>query len=206
MRILKRIYDSELYTISIVALALVSLFLSITNKEDFWINIIFILDLIVATSIYIHFTPDKKVKGYFKLHFFDMVSCIPIQFLTLFKIFRLIRLVRISRLFKLKRMVSISNRITLSNIFKFDTFKELAIYLIIYLIGNAYIFQEVENVSTLDSFYWVITTITTVGYGDIYPTHTITKIMAMFLMIVGVAIMSYINGLIISFVIEQNKK
>lgn len=51
-----------------------------------------------------------------------------------------------------------------------------------------------------------MTTITTVGYGDVSPTHPTTKILSMFLMIIGVATMGYINGTIISVVVTQNKK
>ncbi len=114
-------------------------------------------------------------------------------------------MIRISRLFKLSRTANISHKISVSTLFKFDTFKELLIYLIIYLIGNVYIFKEIEHVSDLDAIYWVVTTITTVGYGDMSPTHSITKILAMFLMIIGVAVMGYVNGAIISIVMKQYK-
>ena len=135
-----------------------------------------------------------------------MISCMPIQFLSIFKTFRLVRLVRISRLFKLSRTTKLSRKITIYNLFKFDTFKELFIYLTIYLIASAYIFREIEHVSILNSIYWVVTTITTVGYGDITPTHDVTKILAMFLMVIGVAVMGYVNGVIISVVMGQYKK
>ena len=134
-----------------------------------------------------------------------MISCMPIQFLSIFKTFRLVRLVRISRLFKLSRTTNLSRKITIYNLFKFDTFKELFIYLTIYLIASAYIFREIEHVSILNSVYWVVTTITTVGYGDITPTHDVTKILAMFLMVIGVAVMGYVNGAIISAVMGQYK-
>lgn len=41
-------------------------------------------------------------------------------------------------------------------------------------------FKEFENVSIIDAIYWVMATITTVGYGDITPTHAITKLLACF--------------------------
>jgi voltage-gated potassium channel len=109
-------------------------------------------------------------------------------------------------LFKLTRTSNFSNKITISNLFKVETFKELLICLSIYLISNIYIFKEIEHVSNLDAIYWVIVTITTVGYGDISPSHPSTKIMAIFLMIIGVATMGYINGVVISAVIKQKPK
>ena len=134
-----------------------------------------------------------------------MISCMPIQFLSIFKTFRLVRLVRISRLFKLSRTTNLSRKITIYNLFKFDTFKELFIYLTIYLIASAYIFREIKHVTILNAIYWVVTTITTVRYGDVAPTHDVTKILAMFLMVIGVAVMGYVNGAIISAVMGQYK-
>ena len=186
--------------------SLFSLFAPLTDRQDLYIDVIFIVDLLLSTLIFIRYFDNKSYKEYVKHHIFDIISCIPIQFLSIFKTFRLVRLVRISRLFKLSRTTSLSRKITISNLFKFDTFKELFIYLTIYLIASAYIFREIEHVSILNSIYWVVTTITTVGYGDITPTHDVTKILAMFLMVIGVAVMGYVNGVIISVVMGQYKK
>ncbi|MCJ1990679.1 TrkA-N domain protein [Lactococcus piscium] len=175
MNILKKIYNSDFYTFIIVILALFSLFAPLTDRQDLYIDVIFIVDLLLSTLIFIKYFDNKSYKEYVKHHIFDMISCIPIQFLSIFKTFRLVRLVRISRLFKLSRTTSLSRKITISNLFKFDTFKELFIYLTIYLIASAYIFREIEHVSILNSVYWVVTTITTVGYGDVTPTHDFTK-------------------------------
>ncbi|MCJ1969189.1 potassium channel family protein [Lactococcus carnosus] len=206
MNILKKIYNSDFYTFIIVILALFSLFAPLTDRQDLYIDVIFIVDLLLSTLIFIKYFDNKSYKEYVKHHIFDMISCIPIQFLSIFKTFRLVRLVRISRLFKLSRTTNLSRKIMISNLFKFDTFKELFIYLTIYLIASAYIFREIEHVSILNSVYWVVTTITTVGYGDVTPTHDFTKILAMFLMVIGVAVMGYINGVIISAVMGQYKK
>lgn len=186
--------------------SLFSLFAPLTDRQDLYIDVIFIVDLLLSTLIFIKYFDNKSYKEYVKHHIFDIISCIPIQFLSIFKTFRLVRLVRISRLFKLSRTTNLSRKITISNLFKFDTFKELFIYLTIYLIASAYIFREIEHVSILNSIYWVVTTITTVGYGDITPTHDVTKILAMFLMVIGVAVMGYVNGVIISVVMGQYKK
>lgn len=206
MTVLKKVYDHDIYTIFIVVLALFSLFAPLSALQEFYIDIIFIIDLSLSTIIFINYSNTKNLKTYIKKHSFDMISCVPIQFFSLFKTFRLVRLVRISRLFKLSRTTKLSSKITIANLFKFETFRELMIYLAIYLIGNIYIFKELENVPTIDSIYWVMATITTVGYGDVTPTHMITKLLACFLMVIGVATMGYINGAIISVVITQNKK
>jgi len=44
------------------------------------------------------------------------------------------------------------------------------------------------------SFYYVVTTITTVGYGDISGTNTLERIICCFLMLSGVIAFSYATG------------
>ena len=48
------------------------------------------------------------------------------------------------------------------------------------------------------AFYWTITTITTVGYGDIVGTNTLERIFCSFVMIIGVISFSFAQGSIAS--------
>jgi voltage-gated potassium channel len=48
--------------------------------------------------------------------------------------------------------------------------------------------------SILEVFYWAIVTISTVGYGDITPHNIISKILAIFLIITGVLLMSFMTA------------
>ncbi len=54
------------------------------------------------------------------------------------------------------------------------------------IVLSTLIFSAVEGFSFLDSFYFSIVTIATVGYGDIHPTTSIGKIFAICLIIAGV--------------------
>ncbi len=46
----------------------------------------------------------------------------------------------------------------------------------------------------LDSIYWVVTTLTTIGYGDITPTTPLAKIYTMFVMVLGVLFYGVVIG------------
>ena len=54
-----------------------------------------------------------------------------------------------------------------------------------------------------DSFWWAIVTITTVGYGDIYPVTTGGRVLAIFLMLGGIATMGAATAAITAYVIER---
>jgi voltage-gated potassium channel len=47
-----------------------------------------------------------------------------------------------------------------------------------------------------DSIYWVIVTLTTVGYGDIVPITTIGKMIASLIMVMGYGIIAVPTGIV----------
>ncbi len=57
--------------------------------------------------------------------------------------------------------------------------------------------------SLFDSIYWSLVTVATVGYGDIIPESTSSRIIAMGMMVVGIAIMGTVTGRIASFLMER---
>ncbi len=57
-----------------------------------------------------------------------------------------------------------------------------------------------ENDLYLTSFYFTITTITTVGYGD-YSAHTfLEKIVCIFIMFIGVMAFSFASGSLTNYI------
>ena len=54
------------------------------------------------------------------------------------------------------------------------------------------------------SMYWAITTITTVGYGDILPSNRAERVWCIFSMTIGAAVFGLIIGNISDFVTHQN--
>jgi hypothetical protein len=49
------------------------------------------------------------------------------------------------------------------------------------------------------SLYWTITTITTVGYGDISGNNDLERMFSLFMMIIGISCFSFLNGALASF-------
>lgn len=78
--------------------------------------------------------------------------------------------------------------------------------LFILLIGGTFIFHELEGWSYVDSFYFSTITLTTIGYGDLHPVRSITKILVSFYALYGVAIMLYILTLFISEHMQRQER
>jgi len=63
------------------------------------------------------------------------------------------------------------------------------------------------NIKTAeDAVWWSVSTITTVGYGDVYPTTTEGRCLAMLLMVCGVGMFGLLSGVVASSLIGEKKK
>jgi hypothetical protein len=63
------------------------------------------------------------------------------------------------------------------------------IYVITIVIFGAVLYHWLEGWSWIDSFYFVVITLTTIGYGDITPTTSLTKLITIFYGINGVVVL-----------------
>ena len=57
-----------------------------------------------------------------------------------------------------------------------------------------------------DSLWWAAQTVTTVGYGDVIPQTTFSRVVAVFVMFFGIATVSLTTALITSAVITQAQR
>ncbi len=73
-----------------------------------------------------------------------------------------------------------------------DVKLKLAIYTLFFLIATGTFFYHfAEGWGYIDSFYFTSITISTIGYGDLYPTTTTGKIFTSFFAFAGVSIAFY---------------
>ena len=64
-------------------------------------------------------------------------------------------------------------------------------------------FSYFERIDYFDSFYWTITVLSTVGFGDITPTTIYGKIVFITLIILGLSMFGYFITILTSFLTEQ---
>lgn len=76
-----------------------------------------------------------------------------------------------------------------------------------YIVVTALIMFNVEESAMFEDFfdalYWATTTLTTVGYGDIYPATDMGRIISMLSAILGVAIIALPSGVITASYLDE---
>lgn len=99
------------------------------------------------------------------------------------RVLRLLRLLRFMRLAPLVRAI-----------FTVEGLRYAALLTFLTVLAGGSAFASVENYSIGDGIYWAITTMTTVGYGDIRPRTAEGKIIAIIVMLVGIGFASLVIG------------
>ncbi|WP_018933616.1 potassium channel family protein [Gracilibacillus lacisalsi] len=79
--------------------------------------------------------------------------------------------------------------------------------LLVLLSSILIVFIERDSFPTIfDGFWWVMTTVTTVGYGDLYPETVGGRLLALFLYVFGIGLIGVVIGKIIDSLAIYRKK
>ena len=145
----------------------------------------------------------------------DLVSILPSvtvlnSSFRLFRLFRLLKTVKVLRTFKFLRYTK--NFEIIVNVFKKQKRILLAVATtaVAYVLISALAIYNVEPESFdsfFDAVYWATISLTTVGYGDIYPVTTVGRIVTMISSVFGIAVIALPSGVITAGYLEEiNKK
>lgn len=123
-----------------------------------------------------------------------------------------IRLLRVLRIFKINRYTSALTLI--GRVLKTRATQLLSSILVIFVLIfiAAMLMYDVEHQAqpevfnnALSAMWWAMSTITTVGYGDIYPITTTGRIISGFITFLGIGLTAIPTGIISAGFIEQSK-
>ena len=208
---ISKVYD--FFMMAVIISSLIPLAFKETN------NIFSIIDNISVTIFIIDYilrwlTADFKydnrsVKSFAKYPFscmaiIDLLSILPSMTMlnSGFKVLRIFRLVRTFRIFKVFKLFRYSRNIQIiMNVLKKSKNALLTVCTLAigYIIVCALIIFNVEPDSFenfFEAIYWATVSLTTMGYGDIYPITAFGRIITMLSAFVGIAIVALPAGII----------
>jgi voltage-gated potassium channel len=164
---------------------------------------------VFAADFFVQLKAAKRKRDYLKWGWIDLVSSIP--HLPFLRLGRLVRIVRILRLLRGVR----STRVIIVHLFQNRARGTLATVALITFVLIVFSSIAVLNVETApdstiktaeDALWWSLATVTTVGYGDVYPRTTVGHIVAGVLMIAGIALFGTFTATVASFFVHQDAK
>ncbi len=130
-----------------------------------------------------------------------------------------LRFIRILRIFRVSRILKIgrySNSLKIISEVIQEKKSELIITIFItsiILVFSAILMFNIEHDKQPENFpnitaalWWAVATLTTVGYGDIYPITTVGKILSSIIAILGIGIIALPTGILSAAFIDKMKK
>lgn len=215
--VISKIYDWAMLffiVISIIPLAF--------REQNMWFEwfdkvsvSVFIIDYLLRWLTADYKLPERKKLVAFLTYPFttfaivDLLSILPSivvinKALKLFRITRLLKILRVFKFIRYSRNVQILFRVLrkerqiLFTVFWIALFYILVTALIMFNVEESVMFEDF-----FDALYWATTTLTTVGYGDIYPSTDIGRVISMLSAILGVAIIALPSGVITASYLDE---
>ena len=227
--IVSRIYDvfSTLMTIINVAVTVMytfdkmelnhgTLLLTIEAVTVAFFAVEYILRIWTAQFIYPNLTEWKAVKKYATSFtgIVDLFSFLP-YYLPIFfpagtTVFRMFRVVRIFRLFQINAYYDSLNVIAEVISSKRQQLMSSVFTILLLMMASSLCMYSLEHEAQPEVFsnafsgmWWSVSTLLTVGYGDIYPVTTMGKIFSIFITCLGVGMVAIPTGIISAGFVDQ---
>lgn len=206
MSILENIkYNFFLSAIILIDLVLITLTLISNVPENLYYGII-VFDTAICIILIIEFATrlmdsDNK-KRFFLKNWTELIAAIPFDLIMLpltlnnagLRLFKVLKFIKVIALFSqfFETIDIFLKKTHLDEIFGVTLLVVLASTLGLYLFD-----PSITNL--FDSLWFVLSTMTTVGYGDIMPQSGIGRIIGLIILIVGVLIFSTVTGAMASY-------
>ena len=197
---------------------------SFFDKANYFIAAIFSFDYLVRW-LTADFKTGKGLKSFLlypvtPMAIIDLLALLPsfglmgsgFRVLKIFRLFRTFRVFRALRVFRAFKMFRYSKSINIIiNVVKRQATPLIAVGTLAfgYIIISALVVFNVEP-DTFSNFfeaiYWATVSLTTVGYGDIYPVSAAGRVITMLSSFVGIAIVALPSGIITAGYMDEINK
>jgi voltage-gated potassium channel len=149
--------------------------------------------------------PKEYVRSFYGI--IDLIAVLP-MYLSFFipgsQVLAVVRALRLLRLFRVLNLASFTGQESHLKLAIKASRKKITVFIYFVIIVSCllgalmYVVEQGENgfESIPSSIYWVIVTLTTVGYGDITPITTLGKIIASIIMVMGYGIIAVPTGIV----------
>jgi hypothetical protein len=194
-------------------LSIVNLVLRYAVQDDSLSEILLIINALLSAIFLADFTyrlmTAESKSGYFFRNFgwADLLASLPFEQLKILRIFRLLRVGRLLREFGLKNIV----RTLLKDRAGSALLTLLLMGILVLEFGSLEMLHVEQyapgaNITTAgDSLWYVIVTISTVGYGDKYPVTGPGRVTGTLIIIVGVGIFGTFTGYLANLFLSPSK-
>lgn len=151
------------------------------------------------------FTPMAAIDLLVILSSFSILSN-GFRVLKVLRLLRTLRILRAAKIFRYSKSLLI-----IINVLKKEkqALTAVATLAVAYIVISALVIFNVEPDSFntfFDAVYWATVSLTTVGYGDIYPSSTIGRIVTMISSVFGIAIIALPSGIITGGYLDEINK
>jgi voltage-gated potassium channel len=178
-----------------------------THEIIAWLDngvcLLFFLDFLVT-----FWRAEKKAEYFFRWGWIDLLSSIPM--VDELRWGRLARVLRIFRLLRGLRSAKLLSELVVLRRHE-SALLSAALISILLVVFSAIAILQLESApasnirSAEDALWWSITTITTVGYGDLYPVTSEGRLLAAAMMIAGVGLFGALSGLVASLLLRPSE-
>ena len=140
----------------------------------------------------------------------DLLTILPFFFLSGFVVFRMLRVVRILHLFRINQTFDSFNVITSVLYDKRNQIASSCFIIVVLMLASSLCMYSAEHEAQPEAFenafsgiWWSMSTIFTVGYGDISPITPIGRFMGIIISFLGVGVVAIPTGIISAGFVER---
>ena len=216
LMLLANLSASILYTFNSMALQYGSLLVAIEAVTVAFFAVDYALRLWTAPEFFPKLSSFRSVWKYvFSLTgIVDLLSFLP-YYLPIFfaagaAVFRIFRVVRIFRLFQINAYYSAMNVITEVLRSRRQQLASSVFIILVLMLASSLCMYSLEHEAQPEVFsnafsgiWWAVSTLLTVGYGDIYPITIPGKIVSIFITFLGVGMVAIPTGIISAGFVDQ---